>query len=43
MKSPPKLAVSEGVYMSLQIIGITLPVSKQYQAGIDGLKGPTIA
>jgi len=43
MKSPPKLAVSEGIFMSLQIIGIRFPVSNQYQAAVDRLKKPTIA
>lgn len=38
MKSPPKLAVSEGIFMSLQIVGIKLPVSNQYQAEIYRLK-----
>ena len=43
MKSPPKLAVSEGMSMSLLIVGITLPVSNQYQADIHRLKNPAIA
>ena len=43
MKSPPKLAVSEGIFMSLQIVGITRLVSKQYQAAVDRLKNPAIA
>ena len=43
MKSPPKLAVSEGMLMSIQIVGITKEGSNKYQADIHRLKNPKIA